>query len=306
MDDDDAADYDEFADLQKQAKAARIPWRGQPHVKRRSVLLGSGHRLSALAWGVGGPEVLLIHGSGQNAHTWDMVALALDRPLIAIDLPGHGHSDWREDADYQPSTLAGSIADAMVQLALRPAAVVGTSLGGLTTIRLAATCPELVRRAVVVDVTPSSSVRLAALNAQQRGANSLLTGPLVYESFDAMLEAAATAVPGRPVESLRPGVLHNARRLPDGRWAWRYDRIKAPAAQSNGRKNLWDDLASTRRPIMLVRGSDSPYVHDHDLDEFKRRRPDARFEQVDGAGHSVQSDKPARLAKLISDFIATS
>jgi pimeloyl-ACP methyl ester carboxylesterase len=306
MSDDDAADYDEFAHLEKYARFERIPWRGRPPVKRRSVLVESGHRVSALIWGVGDPEVLLLHGGGQNAHTWDCVSLALDRPLVAIDLPGHGHSDWRENADYQPGPLAESIADAMIQLGLRPAVVVGMSLGGLTTIRLAATCPELVRRAVVVDVTPSSSVRLAALTAEQRGATSLLTGPLVYESFDAMLEATCAAVPGRSPESLRPGVLHNARQLPDGRWAWRYDRIKAPAAQSNGRKNLWDDLSSTTMPIMLVRGRDSQYVHDHDLEEFRRRRSDVRFEQVDGAGHSVQSDKPVELANLIADFVETS
>ena len=44
-------------------------------------------------WGDGEPELVLLHGGAQNAHTWDTVALALDRPLVAIDLPGHGHSD---------------------------------------------------------------------------------------------------------------------------------------------------------------------------------------------------------------------
>ena len=39
------------------------------------------------------PELVLLHGGAQNAHTWDTVALALRRPLVAIDLPGHGHSD---------------------------------------------------------------------------------------------------------------------------------------------------------------------------------------------------------------------
>ena len=41
------------------------------------------------------PQVLLIHGWAQNAHTWDTVALALGRPLLAVDLPGHGHSGGR-------------------------------------------------------------------------------------------------------------------------------------------------------------------------------------------------------------------
>ena len=41
------------------------------------------------------PELVLLHGGAQNAHTWDTVAMALGRPLVAIDLPGHGHSDGR-------------------------------------------------------------------------------------------------------------------------------------------------------------------------------------------------------------------
>ena len=41
-----------------------------------------------------------------NAHTWDTVALALDRPLVAFDLPGHGHSSWRDDSTYSPDNLA--------------------------------------------------------------------------------------------------------------------------------------------------------------------------------------------------------
>ena len=66
----------------------------------------SGRRLSALVWGEGPPELVLLHGGAQNAHTWDTVALALERPLLAIDLPGHGHSDWRDDHAYWPLDAA--------------------------------------------------------------------------------------------------------------------------------------------------------------------------------------------------------
>ena len=60
-----------------------------------------GRTVSALVWGDAPAELVLIHGGGQNAHTWDTVALALDRPLVAIDLPGHGHSSWWEGGRYE-------------------------------------------------------------------------------------------------------------------------------------------------------------------------------------------------------------
>ena len=91
-----ALEYDEFAFLETYANHEGLPWNGRPAVHRESVQAGD-IRLSGLVWGTSSPELIFLHGGGQNAHTWDSVAMALNRPLIAIDLPGHGHSDWRAD-----------------------------------------------------------------------------------------------------------------------------------------------------------------------------------------------------------------
>jgi len=304
MNDADAADYDEFAFLEQYAKHEGLDWTGQPQVERRTVALQGGEpdqKISALVWGDGEPEIVLIHGGGQNAHTWDSVAMALGRPLVAIDLPGHGHSSWRTDGDYQPATSAAAIAEAMTTLAPRPDVVVGMSLGGMTTISLAANHPDLVPRFVVVDVTPSIGSGQRNLTPAERGAVALVSGPPEFNSFQEMLQAAADAVPGRPIETLRPGVLHNSRQREDGRWVWRYDRQRRPPADGP-RVNLWDELSATTVPIMLVKGGNSPFVTEEHRDEFLRRRPGTRFEVVDGAHHSVQSDRPLRLADLISNF----
>jgi pimeloyl-ACP methyl ester carboxylesterase len=87
--------YDEFGLFHENAEEFGLPYDGPPAVRRVPVDLGDGRSLSALVWGDAGssPELVLLHGGAQNAHTWDTVALALGRPLVAIDLPGHGHSD---------------------------------------------------------------------------------------------------------------------------------------------------------------------------------------------------------------------
>jgi pimeloyl-ACP methyl ester carboxylesterase len=187
------------------------------------------------------------------------------------------------------------------------------SLGGLTTIALAARHPHLVPRAVIVDVTPGVGSRARAMTTAQRGAVALLAGPPTFDSFEEMLAAAAAAQPGRPPESLRPGVLHNSRRLPDGRWGWRYDarRPAPPEPGADGERAdamaaLWDDLEAMTVPLMLVRGANSSYIHDDDQAEFARRQPGARIEIVAGSGHSVQSDRATYLAGLIADFLAAS
>jgi pimeloyl-ACP methyl ester carboxylesterase len=288
--------HDEFGMLAENSAEAGLPWAGPPAVRRASVAVAPSQQVSALVWGDGDPELVLLHGGAQNAHTWDTVALALRRPLIAVDLPGHGRSDWRDDRDYWPVRNAEAIAAAVGALAGRAAAVVGMSLGGLTAIRLAATRSDLVRRLVVVDVTPGVTAAKSAPIAE------FVQGPEVFGSFDEVLERTVTYNPTRSVSSLRRGVLHNARELPDGRWAWRYDRLRPPGDRLDF-AGLWADLGAVTTPVMLVCGSASGVVSDEDRAEFRRRQPSARLETVDGAGHSIQGDRPVELAALIDDFV---
>src|ERR1700754_2047151 len=122
--------YDEFGLFADNAAEFGIPYEGQPTVRRGVVAMDDGRQISALVWGDGPPELVFLHGGAQNAHTWDTVALALGRPLVAIDLPGHGHSDGpNEDADVYVEGNATDIATVIDALAPDAQAVIGMSLG---------------------------------------------------------------------------------------------------------------------------------------------------------------------------------
>ena len=241
---------------------------------------------------------MLVHGGAQNAHTWDTVALALDRPLVAVDLPGHGHSDWRDDRRYWPADNANDVATAMRALAPSVDLVVGMSLGGLTSIALAARHPELVRLLMLVDVTPGVDREKAAPIA------AFVAGPERFSSFDEILERTIEFNPTRTESSLRRGILHNAREQDDGSWTWRYDRWRLGEGEEIPDFGpLWDDVSKLTMPVMLVRGADSGVVGDEDVAEFRRRQPGLRVEVVEGSGHSVQGDRPLELARLIEGFL---
>jgi len=299
----DTDNYDEFGMLGDNAAEAGLALTAPPRVTRTSYPHPDGQTVSALAWGDAEPELVLLHGGGQNAHTWDTLALALGRPLLAVDLPGHGHSGRRGDRDYGPWRNAEAVAAVIEQAAPAARAVVGMSLGGATAIRLAATRPDLVRRAVIVDVTPNSGVRSRAMQPSERGAVALVSGPPTYESFEAMAAAAVAASPNRPRSAVERGVRHNARRLPDGRWTWRYDLFGERPAAVGDHTGLWADVPAITAGVMLVLGADSPFTAEEDVAEFRRLLPTARVEVVPGAGHAIQSDQPLRLTRLIEDFI---
>jgi pimeloyl-ACP methyl ester carboxylesterase len=306
--------YDEFGLFHENAAEYGLSFNEPPIVRRERVEVEPGRYLSALVWGIGEPELVLLHGGAQNAHTWDTMALALQRPLVAIDLPGHGHSDGfsTRAGAIGPASHAIDVAGAVRRLAPKAAAVVGMSLGGLTSIALMAHAPDLVRSLVLVDITPGVTQAKAQL------ITNFVNGPRNFASFDDLLARTIEFNPTRTVASLRRGILHNAQQLESGEWVWRYRRFDVEADSAGvvdkagvrvapsplDPAPLWDVLEQSSVPVMLVRGMlAQSVVDDTDEHEMRRRRPDARIEHVANAGHSVQGDTPLELAALVDDFV---
>lgn len=295
-------DYDEFGFLEDVAAEWSIPWKGRPKVERRFIEAYPGQKVSYIAWGEGPPELVFMHGGGQNAHTWDAVILGLGRPAVAIDLPGHGHSDWRADKDYRPWVNAEMLGVILPKIAPDAAATVGMSLGGATNISLAANRPDLAKKAVIVDVTPQVNDPNRSMSLMDRGTVALIRGAPSYDSFEAMADAAVALSPYRGAEGVRRGVRHNSKKMADGKWGWRYDLFDGPRPPMDFTQQ-WEEVDRIKQPAMLVLGGLSKYVQPADVEEMRRRKPDLRVESVDGAGHAVQSDRPLDLIRLINDFV---
>ncbi len=298
-----APEYDEFGLFHENAAEAGLDWNGPPTVRRVEVVMDDGRNMRALRWGDASPEIVLLHGGGQNAHTWDTVALALDRPLLAIDLPGHGHSDGTAAGTaISPRSLAEDMAPVVAAVAPDAALVVGMSLGGITAMELAVIQRPLVRKLMMVDVTPGADKEKAS------DVLAFLAGPESFASFDEILERTVLFNPTRSESSLRRGILHNAVEQDDGSWVWRHQR-GGEADMVERREGdldfsrLWDDLASIEVPVQLVVGDLSPVVDDDDQAKFRERQPAAEIITVADAGHSIQGDQPIELARLIAAFL---
>lgn len=303
--------YDEFAYFADNAAEFGLDYDGPPMVERIETVVDptTGRSLSALLWGDQPPSLVLLHGGAQNAHTWDTVALALDRPLLAIDLPGHGHSDGPAETvdggQLSPIGNAADIANVVAARCSTPVDVVGMSLGGLTALAFAANNPRLVRSLTKVDVTPGVDGEKA------QAITAFVNGPTSFPSFAEILARTIEFNPTRTESSLRRGILHNAEQQADGSWVWRYRRFDVAHSTTDETghprfDSLWDLYDALEMPLMLVRGMrPGSVVNDADEAEVLRRVPSARIEHVADAGHSIQGDDPVRLAALIDEFAVT-
>lgn len=267
-------------------------------VRRDSVDAPDGE-VSALIWGET-PTVTLLHGAGLNAHTWDATVLALASDAIALDLPGHGSSAWRDDFDYRPEAIAPAIIRSIEQWSAgQPQVIVGQSLGGLAALAVYAARPDLVSALVIVDVTPGLT---PADSAQVR---EFLAGPQVFASRDEIVDKALAAGIGSSRTDLERGVELNTRIRDDGSVVFRHHLASPPegaAVLPSDFTALWAAAESAEVPVLLVRGLQG-FLSPALVAEFLERVPRASLVEID-AGHNVQEQQPAELARVIGESLA--
>lgn len=253
-----------------------------------------------------------LHGAGLNAHTWDTTILALGLPALAIDLPGHGDSSWRDDLAYVARVLAPDVAAGMDAWTDRPQLLVGQSLGGLTAAAVAASRPDLVRELVVIDITPGVDP-----NAGPTQIREFFAGPTDWSSRDELVDRALAFGLGGTRAAAERGVYLNSRVRPDGRVEWKHHFAHLAAAMANATAPVaavpsdadpvsavlsetgWDDLAAVLAPLTLIRG-ESGYVTDENAAQFQERLPAASVLVVP-SGHNVQEESPVELADLLRE-----
>ncbi len=287
--------YDEFSFFHENAAEWGLPIHPPP-VSRHAVALADGRSLSYLRFDAGSPQVVFIHGGAQNAHTFDTVNLALAAPSLALDLPGHGHSDPSPYGLSAVVSHAADVVNALRQLCDQPVLLVGMSLGGLTSLVVARDLPELVRELVLVDITPGVTA------AKAKHITDFVNGPRTFEDFEQLVELTIRFNPTRSESSLRRGILHNAVQRDDNTWVWRHQQHAPATLTAPPTGDLWEVLHALSQQVTLVRGmAAGSVVDDEDVRLFQQHCPQGIVVNVEGAGHSVQGDQPLVLAALCAE-----
>lgn len=270
-----------------------------PTVERISATVGEHRRLSALRFHPEAPaEFVMLHGAGLNAHSFDPTLLALDRPAISLDLPGHGRSDWRTDGDYRPDHLSDDVTTALEHLTSSPVTLVGHSLGGLTAALTAATIPERVSHLVIIDITPGITPSSDASSVTE-----FITGQRDYGTIDEIVERAIRFGIGSDPVSLTRGVTLNTRRRDDGRFEWTHhlahlDGLPADdPADPQPYAPIWASLQSLDIPVTLMRAS-SGIVSEALAAEWSEQLPGSTILTLAGP-HNLHEASPRELSDAL-------
>jgi pimeloyl-ACP methyl ester carboxylesterase len=275
-----------------------------------------GLRLYARDYAAGaGPArlpVICIHGLTRNSADFDELApliAAASRRVLAVDVRGRGRSERDPNPDnYNPVVYAGDVAKLMSDLGIARAVFIGTSMGGLITMTLAAQHIELIAAAVLNDIGPVLSEKGLARIAGYAGK----TAPLASwnDAAGYVKDINLCAFPDNSEEEWGKWARRAFEQDAEGRLAPRYDPNIAIALQTGKLRatSLAGRMAFRRlarkRPVLLVRGELSDLLEPRQADWMRRAAPGMQYVEVPQIGHAPMLTEPAALEAIVR-FLAT-
>lgn len=241
------------------------------------------------------PPILCIPGLTRNPRDFEDLAMALSGEwrVICVSLRGRGESGYAKDPmSYVPLVYLQDLEALFETLEIGRFVAVGTSLGGILTMLLAATGSDRIAGAVLNDIGPVLEGGGLARIKGYVGKNSSF--PTWLHAARAIAETNGAAFPGYEIGDWLAMAKRLCRLTPGGRIVFDYDmNIAEPMrVPTEGAMDMWPAFAALRdRPLLLVRGGVSDLLSEATAAEMLARHPDAELVTVDGVGHAPMLDE---------------
>ena len=270
-------------------------------------------RIHYCAWGdESKPALVLVHGGRDHARNWDFVAERLDDryALYAIDLRGHGDSDWVIGGAYGLSAYVSDVAR-LVEIIDRPTLMLlGHSLGGRIVMDYTASHPERVSKAIAIEGfgrmgserPPHEQLQnyaRVARDLEERATRGYSYATI--EAAQARMQEENKRLTPQMVQHLTQ---HAVKRLEDGSYIWKFDNYTrltpAPEWSMEQTQELWSAI---KTPVLFCGGSESWF------DRFPGREimadwvPGAQKHIFDNAGHWVHHDQLEPFVETVREFL---
>jgi pimeloyl-ACP methyl ester carboxylesterase len=259
-----------------------------------------GLKRHCLDWGTSGKRpLLLLHGPGDSAMSWDFFAQAMkaDHHVVALDSRGHGDSDWAAVGLY---TFANHMADvdaALNHLGFREVVLVGHSAGASYAWTYAAEHPSGVTALVVLDIDPDPTDQ-----HRRAGPDAYRAGPTEWDSIDEVLDSLRQRQTFTSEEVLRHQAHHLTRPTSKSKLVWNRD---PRVTDEHERPDLWGSWRRISCPTLILRGRQSTVLTHETAVRMRETLPGstARLAELDGGGHWVHHDFPGAFHSTVRWFL---
>jgi pimeloyl-ACP methyl ester carboxylesterase len=285
----------------------------EPRLKSMPILTPAG--FSQLAWAEWGPDapvktVLCVHGLTRNGRDFDVLATALAAEgwrVVAPDMPGRGRSPRLRVQDYTYPVYAGVIAALLARLAVDSVDWVGTSMGGIIGMSLAALPGAPIRRLLLNDVGAFIPRPAIARILDYAGGDKRFDDRGAAERYLRQVHAPFGALTD---EQWRHMALYSSLPADGGGFRLHYDPaiIQALAAAPADDVVLWPLWEPIACPTLILRGAESDLLLRDTAQEMTRRGAAAakglvRLQEIAGAGHAPALMAADQIA-MVRDFLA--
>ena len=254
------------------------------------------------------PPIVCLPGLTRNVRDFHELAtyLAPDWRVICVDNRGRGASEYAPDPmTYTPATYVGDLLALLEQEQIGKFVSIGTSLGGLMTMIVAATLPGRLAGAVINDVgpviDPAGIDRIRDYVGQAKNYASWM------HAARALSETGGATFPNYTIEDWLVMAKRSMSLGSNGRISFDYDmKIAEPFAQADNAvpPNLWPAYAALSAcPLLVLRGELSDLLSPDTMAEMQKHTPDAEFVTVPSVGHAPMLDEPVAMA-AIDHFLA--
>ena len=260
----------------------------------------NGLRIHYLEWGSADKQpLIMLHGIGRIAHTFDHISphFTSRYRVMAIDMRGHGDSDWDPKGAYLVEDYVKDIEGLAQQLRLRNIVIWGNSTGGRVAQVFAGLHPELVAAVISEDVGPERPREIAdGLTPRLKREDEQ-----GWASEDELFAQQKTSNPRTGDEILRAYVHYGSKRRADGRIIWKRD-----PAIGNGfiPTELWRFVREIKSPIIYILGGRSTIVPTATQEELRKTLPQAQIITIPDVGHYPSEEKPSDFLAVVDKFLA--
>lgn len=264
-------------------------------------------KIAADVWGSNNEElVILLHGGGQTRHAWGDTGKKLAEAgyhSVALDLRGHGDSEWHADGDYSIRAYKDDLVSIIKEIG-KPARLVGASLGGMASLVLAGDeinsdlCTALIMVDIGIYPDPVGSDRIVSF---------MLSGEKGFDSLENVAKSISDYLPHRKKPKDLEGLKKNLRLKSDGRYYWHWDpRFIRRRPGSRDRRYFDLQLKAAEKvtiPTLLIRGALSDVVTMEDVDYFLSVISHAKFVEIENAAHMIAGDRNDIFAEEAIKFL---